>query len=76
MVNIEGERVAHNVGNYDEVVNDEGIVFMDNPYIIIFLSDVVEYAADAIADISKVIYIYNANRGRESIKMFIALFYK
>lgn len=39
MVNIEGERVAHNVGNYDEVVNDEGIVFMDNPYIIIFLSD-------------------------------------
>lgn len=31
MVNIEGERVAHNVGNYDEVVNDEGIVFMDNP---------------------------------------------
>ena len=58
MVNIEGERVAHNVGNYDEVVNDEGIVFMDNPYIIIFLSDVVEYAADAIADISKVIYIY------------------
>ena len=57
MVNIEGERVAHNVGNYDEVVNDEGIVFMDNPYIIIFLSDVVEYAADAIADISKVIYL-------------------
>ena len=54
MVNIEGERVAHNVGNYDEVVNDEGIVFMDNPYIIIFLSDGVEYAADAIADI----YIY------------------
>ena len=30
---------------------------MDNPYIIIFLSDVVEYAADAIADISKVIYL-------------------
>ena len=57
MVNIEGERVAHNVGNYDEVVNDEGIVFMDNPYIIIFLSDGVEYAADAIADISKVIYL-------------------
>ena len=27
MVNIEGERGAHNVGNYDEVVNDEGIVF-------------------------------------------------
>ena len=74
MVKIEGERVAHNVGNYDEVVNDEGIVFMDNPYIIIFLSDGVEYAADAIADISKVIYIYNANRGRECHKNVYSTF--
>ena len=74
MVNIEGERVAHNVGNYDEVVNDEGIVFMDNPYIIIFLSDGVEYAADAIADISKVIYIYNVNRGRECYKNVYSTF--
>lgn len=51
--------VAHKVGNLDEVVNDEGIVFTDEPYILIFLTDGVGYAESVIADISKAIYIYN-----------------
>lgn len=53
------EIVAHKVGNLESVVNDEGIIFTEQPYIIIFLSDGVGYASDVIANISRAMYIYN-----------------
>lgn len=53
------ELVAHKVGNYEDVVNDEGIVFTDEPYIIIFLTEGVGYASEVIANISRAIYLYN-----------------
>jgi len=53
-----GIRVAHKYGREVHVVNDAGIVFTDQPYIVVILSKgVVESEADAIfPELSRIIY--------------------
>jgi beta-lactamase class A len=51
-------RVAHKIGNQPTAMNDVGIVFTDEPYIISVFSDEVEPgpACDVIANISKMVF--------------------
>jgi beta-lactamase class A len=50
--------VAHKIGNYDNYVNDVGIVYSKNPYILSVYTDEVEDADEVIAHISELIYNY------------------
>ncbi|MCL2321016.1 MAG: class A beta-lactamase-related serine hydrolase [Oscillospiraceae bacterium] len=49
--------VAHKIGDYEDYVNDIGIVYTNKPYIIIFYTEGFEY--ETIAEISKMIYDFN-----------------
>lgn len=61
---------AHKVGTYDTSIHDVGIIYDDNPYIlIIYTKDLVEDVTvdctngeTVIADISKAIYQYHKNK--------------
>lgn len=48
--------VAHKIGTYDSYVHDTGIIFDDNPYILIIYTHAVADAEEKIAQISKAIY--------------------
>lgn len=51
------EIVAHKIGDYENYVNDVGVIFMKEPYILsIYTEDVMEQGRENIAQISKVIY--------------------
>ena len=48
---------AHKIGDYENYVNDVGVIFMKEPYILsIYTEDVMEQGRENIAQISKVIY--------------------
>lgn len=47
---------AHKIGNYGTYVNDVGIVFTDEPYIIVIYVDGISDSAEKIAHISKMVY--------------------
>ena len=51
--------VAHKIGSNEGYTHDIGIVFTDEPYIIIMMTDNVYDGPDKIADISKAMYLYN-----------------
>lgn len=53
------DEVAHKIGSDEGYTHDVGIVFTDEPYIIVMMTDNVYNGADKIADISKAIYLYN-----------------
>ena len=54
---IPNEIVAHKIGDYENYVNDIGVIFMKEPYILsIYTEDVMEQGRENIAQISKVIY--------------------
>ncbi|GIM30475.1 serine hydrolase [Clostridium polyendosporum] len=50
--------VAHKIGNYESYVNDVGIIFTEDPYILSIYSKNVPNANEIIAHISKLIYDY------------------
>ncbi|GLC30849.1 serine hydrolase [Clostridium omnivorum] len=50
--------VAHKIGSYDNYVNDVGIVYAKNPYILSVYTNEVENADEVIAHISQLIYNY------------------
>jgi beta-lactamase class A len=47
---------AHKIGDYDTYVHDIGIVFTDKPYIFVMYTNGVPYAAEKIAQVSKLVY--------------------
>lgn len=53
--------VAHKIGNYDTYVNDVGIIYTSNPFILSFYTNNLDNANKIIADISKMIYDYHNN---------------
>lgn len=53
------EEVAHKIGTDEGFTHDIGIVFTDEPYIIVMMTDNVYNGPDKIADISKALYLYN-----------------
>ncbi|MDF2879790.1 MAG: hypothetical protein K0R54_347 [Clostridiaceae bacterium] len=48
--------VAHKIGDYNEYVNDIGIVFTKNPYILVIFTKNTTNANELIGQVSKVIY--------------------
>jgi beta-lactamase class A len=50
------ELVAHKIGDYAEYVNDIGIVFKKNPYILVIFTNEVKDANEVIGQVSKIIY--------------------
>lgn len=50
------EIVAHKIGDYAEYVNDMGIVFNDNPYILVVFTKAIPDANEVIGQVSKMIY--------------------
>lgn len=55
---IDNNIVAHKIGNYSNYVNDVGIIYTDNPYVISIYTKGVDNADEVIAHISKLIYDY------------------
>ncbi|MFL0266715.1 serine hydrolase [Candidatus Clostridium radicumherbarum] len=53
--------VAHKVGNYDSYVNDVGIIYTENPYILSIYTNGLDNANEVIAHISKMIYDFQVN---------------
>lgn len=53
------EIVAHKIGSDEGYTHDIGIVFTEEPYIIIMMTDNVYNGPDKIADVSKAMYLYN-----------------
>jgi beta-lactamase class A len=55
-----GVKVAHKIGTQVEVVNDVGIIFAENPYILSVMSKDVneDEAPEVLANISKKVYNY------------------
>ncbi|WP_052447251.1 serine hydrolase [Clostridium polynesiense] len=53
---------AHKTGEYDYYVNDVGIIFTENPYILVVYTYNIENAHEKIAEISKMIYNYHINK--------------
>jgi beta-lactamase class A len=53
--------VAHKVGNYDDYVNDVGIIYTENPYILSIYTNSLDNANEVIAHISKMIYDSQVN---------------
>lgn len=54
---IPNDIVAHKIGSNDSFIHDAGIIFTDEPYILIIYTDGVPYSEELIAQISKVIYL-------------------
>lgn len=50
--------VAHKIGNYGNYVNDVGIIYTKNPYILSIYTNGIKNANEVIAHISKMIYEY------------------
>jgi beta-lactamase class A len=50
------EVVAHKIGDYAEYVNDIGIVFKKNPYILVIFTKDIPDANEVIGQVSKIIY--------------------
>jgi beta-lactamase class A len=50
------EIVAHKIGDYAEYVNDIGIVFKKNPYILVIFTKDIPDANEVIGQVSKIIY--------------------
>jgi beta-lactamase class A len=50
------EIVAHKIGDYGEYVNDIGIVFKGNPYILVIFTKDIPDANEIIGQVSKIIY--------------------
>lgn len=48
--------VAHKIGDYADYVNDIGIVFKDNPYILVIFTKDIPDANEVIGQVSKIIY--------------------
>lgn len=48
--------VAHKIGNYGNFVNDAGIIYTPNPYIIAVYTEGLENANETIAQINKILY--------------------
>lgn len=61
------EEVAHKIGSDEGYTHDVGIVFTDEPYIIVMMTDNVYNGPDKIADISKALYLYNKESAPEKI---------
>lgn len=59
--------VAHKIGSDEGYTHDMGIVFTDEPYIIIMMTDNVYNGPDKIADISKAIYLYNKESANNTV---------
>lgn len=59
--------VAHKIGSDEGYTHDIGIVFTDEPYIIIMMTDNVYNGPDKIADISKAIYLYNKENANNTV---------
>lgn len=57
------EITAHKIGTYEVNTHNIGIVFTEEPYIIIVMSNNLYNAPKKIANISKIIYEYNTGRG-------------
>lgn len=53
--------VAHKVGSSNEYIHDVGIIFSDNPYILIIYSKGLDNPEEKIAQISNAIYNYQVN---------------
>lgn len=53
--------VAHKIGNYGAFVNDVGIVYAKNPYIIAVYTEGLENAEETIAQINKMLYEVHNN---------------
>lgn len=60
--NIENSIVAHKIGSYGSYVHDEGIVFTEQPYIIVVLTNKITNADDVISMISDICYKYNTKK--------------
>lgn len=52
---------AHKIGNYQNYVNDIGIIYTQHPYVLSVFTNNVSGANDKIAQISKIIYDYQVN---------------
>jgi beta-lactamase class A len=50
--------VAHKVGDFSSYVNDVGIIYTENPYILSIYTNGIDNANEVIAHISKMIYDY------------------
>lgn len=55
---IDNNIVAHKIGNYSNYVNDAGIIYTNNPYVISIYTKGITNADEVIAHISKLIYDY------------------
>lgn len=54
------ELAAHKIGNYASYVNDVAIIYTERPYVLVVFSNGVSDAPEKIAQISKMIYEYQA----------------
>lgn len=50
------EIVAHKIGDFGEYANDMGIVYKDNPYILVIFTKEIPEAYELIGQVSKIIY--------------------
>ena len=60
--------VAHKIGSNEGYTHDIGIIFTEDPYIIIMMTDNVYNSPDKIADISKEMYLYNIGNTKIKIR--------
>ncbi|MBL4934332.1 serine hydrolase [Clostridium sp. YIM B02515] len=56
------EIAAHKIGDYSNYVNDVGIVYTENPYILSVYTQGVSNASEVIGHISKMIYDYQISK--------------
>lgn len=54
------ELAAHKIGNYASYVNDVAIIYTERPYVLVVFTNGVSDAPEKIAQISKMIYEYQA----------------
>ena len=59
--------VAHKIGSDEGYTHDVGIVFTEEPYIVIMMTDNVYNGPDKIADISKAMYLYNKENTKKIV---------
>lgn len=50
------EICAHKIGDYESYVNDEAVVYDENPYILVIFTNEIKNADEFIANLSKLIY--------------------
>ena len=60
--------VAHKIGSNEGYSHDAGIVFTEEAYILILMTDNVYNGPEKIADISKAMYLYNIGNTKIKIR--------